>query len=176
VFETLASHSIGAAYGADPDDTSSIASALAEQVLQDATVTTVTSSPNPSTVGAAVTISVTVESAEPGSGNPTGSVVILADGKAIGTVALDSSVDSSAVFSTKNLTVGTHAITAIYNGDADYLGSAAAETADSQRVVGPVLVPLTGARESSWAGIAALALLMNGFVLLACTRRRRRLA
>jgi hypothetical protein len=176
VIEAIGPHSIGATYSGDGDDIAGSAASLNEQVVQDATVTTVTSSPNPSTVGAAVTITVTVEAADPGSGNPTGNIVILADGKAIGTVALDSSVDSRAVFSTARLTVGTHAITATYGGDAYYLASVAAATADSQSVMRSVLVPLTGARETSWAGIAALALLMNGMVLLACTRRRRRLS
>jgi hypothetical protein len=174
VVESTGAHSIGATYSGDSDDMASAATALAQVVVQDATVTTVTSSPNPSTVGTAVTITVTVKAAAPGSGNPTGSVVIHADGKDIATVALDSSVDSRAVFSTKTLTVGTHTITATYSGDADYLSSVAAAAADPQSVLALVLVPVTGAGPASWAGIAALALLMNGAVLLACTRRRRR--
>lgn len=176
VVETLGAHDVGASYSGDADDSGSTATALSQQVVPDGTVTTVTSDPNPSTLGAAVTITVTVEAAAPGSGNPNGSVVIFADGKEIATVALDSSVDSRAVFITSNLTVGIHAITAVYTGAAGYLSSVAAVTADSQSVVRPPLVPLTGAVGSRWAGIAALALLMNGFVLLACTRRRRRLS
>ena len=99
------------------------AAALTEQVQSDPTSTTVTSAPNPSAVGGTVTITVTVKAAAPGSGNPTGTVTILIDGKATVTEVLDSTVDSRAVYTTSRLAVGTHTITATYNGDVSYTGS-----------------------------------------------------
>jgi hypothetical protein len=173
--ETLAPagvHSIVATFTGDSDDQGSVAPALLEQVNLDATTTSVASSPNPSTAGAAVTITVTVKAMDPGSGNPTGSVVILSNGKALATVALDSTVDSRAVFTTKSLPVGTDVITATYAGDADYTGSVAGLSGDSQVVVPLVTVPKTGA--GGWGPIAALLLLLNGTLLLAIARRRRR--
>jgi hypothetical protein len=168
-------HSIVATYSGDADDATSIATALAEQVQLDATVTTVTSSPNPSTVGDMVTINVTVKAALPGSGNPTGTVTIFVDGKAVATVALDSTVDSLAVYQTSSLTAGLHAITATFNGDSSYNASSAAVTADAQDVVLAVTVPETGGGTSGWSVLAALALIMNGLTLIVWTRRRRRL-
>jgi large repetitive protein len=143
-------------------------------VQLDPTLTTVTSAPNPSTVGDMVTITVTVKAASPGSGNPTGTVTILVDGKAAASVALDSHVDSRAVYSLSSLAVGVHAITATYNGDVGYAGSSAV-VADSQSVVPLVAVPVTGNVFSGWAAIAALGLVINGLALIAWTRRRRRL-
>ncbi len=174
--ETLAAagvHSIVATFTGDADDQGSVAPALPEQVNPDATTTTVTSSPNPSAVGSAVTITVTVKAIDPGSGNPTGSVVILSNGTALATVALDSTVDSRAVFTTKSLPVGTDIITATYAGDSDYTGSLTDISGDSQLVMPLVTVPKTGGA-GGWGPIAALLLLLNGTLLLAVARRRRR--
>jgi hypothetical protein len=92
-------------------------------------------------------------------------------------VALDSSVDSRAVFAMSDLTAGTHVITAIYNGDASYSASAstAGASADTQDVVLAVTVPVTGGGSSGWSVLAAMMLILNGTVLIAWTRRRRRL-
>jgi hypothetical protein len=170
-------HSVVAMYSGDDGDQTSVSTALAEQSNPDSTVTTVTSSPNPSTVGDVVTITVTVTAALPGSGNPAGTVTIIVDGTAVTTMALDSSVDSRAVFAMSDLTAGTHAITAIYNGDASYSASAstAGASADTQDVVLAVTVPKTGGGSSGWSVLAALMLILNGTVLIAWTRRRRRL-
>jgi hypothetical protein len=167
-------HAIVASFTGDADDGASIAPTVVEQVDQDATTTTVTSDPNPSTLGGVVTITVTVKAESPGSGNPTGSVTIFADGKSLATVALDSTVDSRAIYNTKALTVGVHAITATYGGDTAYETSAATASGDAQRVMAAVSVPETGGGPSGWGPLAALMLLLNGMVLLAVTRRRRR--
>ena len=173
-FAVPGSHSIVATYSGDADDLASTGAPLLEQVDADSTVTTVVSSPNPSVVGHMVTITVTVKAALPGSGNPTGSVAVFIDGLPVATVGLDSTVDSRAVFGLTTLTLGVHVITAVYSGDATYSGSASAAFADSQDVVLSVAVPVTGGALGGWAPIAALALVMNGVILLAFTRRRRR--
>jgi hypothetical protein len=167
-------HSIIAAYSGDADDIASTAPAFSEAVQPDPTVTTVTSGPDPSTVGGLVTISVTVKAAAPGSGNPTGTVTIFVDGKAAATTILDSTVDSLAVYATTNLSVGTHTITATYNGDLNYNGSSSGASTDAQVVAAKISVPVTGGGSSRWVALASLSLILNGMVLLAWTRRRRR--
>jgi hypothetical protein len=171
-YSAIGSHDIVAAYGGDADDVASVAPALTEQVDQDPTVTTITSSPNPSVVGELVTITATVKAAVPGSGNPTGTVTFHVDGTAVATLTLDSSVDSRAVYSTVRLAVGSHAITATYGGDAGYLGSSTAVSADFQSVGLPVAVPATGAGTGGWAAfVAAPMLLMSGLALVVWRRR-----
>jgi hypothetical protein len=81
-----------------------------------ATTTTIASSQNPSVLGSAVTFTATVTGM--GGGTPTGTVTFL-DGKAtLGTSSLNSS--DVATFSTSSLTVGSHTISARYNGDANF--------------------------------------------------------
>jgi len=167
-------HSIVAAYSGDSDDIAGAAPAFSQAVQPDPTLTTVTSGPDPSTVGGLVTISVTVKAAAPGTGNPTGTVTIFVDGKVAATTLLDSTVDSLAIYATTNLSVGTHTITATYNGDLNYNGSSSAASSDAQVVAAKVTVPETGGGSGRWAALAALSLILNGVVLLAWTRRRRR--
>jgi hypothetical protein len=167
-------HSIVAAYSGDSDDIASAAPAFSQAVQPDPTLTTVTSGPDPSTVGGLVTISVTVKAAAPGTGNPTGTVTIFVDGKVAATTLLDSTVDSLAIYATTNLSVGTHTITATYNGALNYNGSSSAASSDAQVVAAKVTVPETGGGSGRWAALAALSLILNGVVLLAWTRRRRR--
>ncbi|MGC2422757.1 MAG: FG-GAP-like repeat-containing protein [Nitrospirota bacterium] len=79
------------------------------------TVTTVSSSPNPSTFGQSVTFTTEV--------NPsaaTGSVTIKDGATTLGTGTLSG---GTATFSTSALSVGTHTITAVYDGDTNYAAS-----------------------------------------------------
>ncbi len=115
----------------------------------------------------------TVKATSPGSGNPTGAVVVLANGKTLATVALDSSVDSRAVYSTKSLPEGTNTITATYDGDVNYASSASPASGDLELVEQALVVPATGAEPGGWAPLAALVLMINGMALLALTRRHR---
>ena len=119
-----------------------------------------------------VTITVTVKAVLPGAGNPTGSVAILIDGVEVATVGLDSTVDSRAIFGLTTLDLGVHMITAVYNGDANYGASVSGLTADREDVVVAVVTPVTGGM-GGWSPLAALALIMNGVILIAVTRRRR---
>jgi YVTN family beta-propeller protein len=85
------------------------------------TTTLVTSNPSAS-VGEPVTF--TAQVVPNTTGAPTGTVTFYADGVAIGTVAINAS--GVATLSISTLLAGTHAITAIYSGDANFLGSSAA--------------------------------------------------
>ncbi len=83
-----------------------------------ATTTTLTSSPNSSTLSQPVTFTASVSA---GSGTPTGTVTFLDGSSTLGTVALSS---GSATFTTSSgLTTGRHAIQAIYSGDGTFTGS-----------------------------------------------------
>src|SRR5208282_509638 len=81
--------------------------------------TSLTSSPNPSSVGQTVTFTASVTSA----GTRATGTVIFDDGAiSIGTGTLNAG--GVATFSTSSLTVGAHSITAHYQGDSNYSTSA----------------------------------------------------
>jgi hypothetical protein len=109
-------HTISAVYqGSTLYVTSS--AALTQQVNGVPTTTKVVSSLNPSTYGNSVTFTATVTA---NSGTPTGSVTFKDGGSPIGTTALSG---SKATFATAKLAGGTHTITAVYDGAADFAGS-----------------------------------------------------
>ncbi len=81
------------------------------------TSTTVVSSANPSAQGQTVTFTATVFAA---SGTPTGAVVFMDGTATIGSALL---VDRRATYATSMLAVGSHSITAVYQGDGAYDGS-----------------------------------------------------
>ncbi len=104
----IGGHSITAVYSGDGNLSASTSAAVAQDVEKVISTVTLTSSANPSTVGHAVTFTAQVPSLA------TGSVQFL-DGATVlgmGTVS-----GGAATFSTSSLTVGSHSITAVYNGD-----------------------------------------------------------
>ncbi len=84
------------------------------------TITSLTSSLNPSGLGQSVTFTATVASA---SGTPTGNVVFYERRIMIGSAALS---NGSATLSTSSLPVGSHPITAAYQGSSSYSSSTSA--------------------------------------------------
>ena len=82
------------------------------------TTTTITSSSNPSVFGQSVTFSATV--APKASGTPSGTVTFRSGSKILGTSPLNG---GTAKFSTAELAVGRHCITAAYSGDANFAAS-----------------------------------------------------
>jgi hypothetical protein len=118
---SVASHSITVKYAGGTSFNSSVSSAIAHPVNKDATTAVVSSSANPSTHGQSVTFTATVTANTPGSGTPTGTVTFMDGNKVLGTVTLNS--QGTATFTTSNLSKGTHKITVVYNGDADFLTS-----------------------------------------------------
>ncbi|PYV78391.1 MAG: hypothetical protein DMG93_22435 [Acidobacteria bacterium] len=75
-----------------------------------------------STQGQSVTFTATVTS-NTSTGNPTGTVIFLDSATQIGSANLSGGM---AKFSTSSLAVGTHTITAQYNGDSNFTGSTSA--------------------------------------------------
>jgi len=119
---SVGSHSITAVYGGDSSHATSTSAALTQTVNAGSisTATALASSVNPSVFGQSVTFTATVTPSS-GPGTPTGTVTFLDGATVIGSSTLDAS--GSATFSTSNLSVGGHTITAQYAGDATFAGS-----------------------------------------------------
>ena len=117
-------HSITTVYGGDLNFTGNTSSpALTQIVNKAATTTTLVSSVNPSAFGQSVTFTATLSSAF-GAAIPNGETVTFKDGAtALGTATVNSGV---ATFAISTLIVGTHPITAVYGGDANFLTSTSA--------------------------------------------------
>jgi len=113
----VGSHSITAVYGSDANYAASTSSMLTEVVTGSATATTattLTASPNPTTIGQSVLLTATVAETS-GTGVPTGTVTFYDGTTSLGTGTLSS---GTATYSATSLAVGTHSITASYGGDA----------------------------------------------------------
>jgi hypothetical protein len=88
---------------------------------QIATSTQLNIGPNPSAAGEGVTFNATILPATPGAQPPTGTVTLFDGGNQIGTGTLTAEGSASfAIFSTGTLSVGSHTITTIYPGDANF--------------------------------------------------------
>lgn len=135
-------------------------------VAQAATSVTVSATPNPFTVGQAVTITATVTPVSPGTGTPTGTVTFTDNGNFLNTVTL---VGGVATLSTSTLTAGSHTIVATYSGDANFSSSSGSTTVsststtgtcDNQTFVTQVYRDLLN-REPDAGGLAAFTDLLN---------------
>ena len=114
-------HTITAVYSSDPKFVSSTSSAISQVVTGgsvSATSTLLTSSSNPSTVGAPITFTAAVSSQA--AGTITGTVTFFDGSTQIGTGTL---AGGTASVSTGTLTQGTHSITAQYGGDSNFAAS-----------------------------------------------------
>lgn len=122
---TAGSHYIAAKYSGDTNFAAAFFGTLTQTVNPAAfkqTQTTLTSSLNPSIVGQPVNLTATVSGS--GSGSPTGTVAFL-DGSTtiVSGVVLSG---GTATFQDASLTAGTHSLTAVYSGDANYSASTSA--------------------------------------------------
>ncbi|HEY7159275.1 MAG TPA: Ig-like domain repeat protein, partial [Gemmataceae bacterium] len=120
----LGVHTITADYGGDGTFTASNGS-LTQIVSQEMgnTFVDLSSSLNPAAPGQAVTFTANVSG---DSGTPTGTVTFLADNDVLGTATLDG--NDNAAFTTSTLPLGSHTITALYNGDGTYSSNSASMT------------------------------------------------
>ena len=135
---TVGVHQVTASYNSDPDHFPSTSPTLTQTVLEGTRVT-LTSSLNPSSVGAPVTFTATV-AVPPGGGSvaPDGTIVFSDGATILGNIAL--SATGVASFTTSTLTNGVHSITATYGGDASkqIQGSTSAVLAQDVLVPGNV--------------------------------------
>ena len=113
----VATHSISAAYSGDTSYLFSASAPLSQSVTQAASVLTLNSSLNPSTVGQTVTLRAAITPAD-----ATG-IITFRDGSAVlGTTSLAGGAANLAV---STLPPGVHTLNASYAGDTSYLGSSA---------------------------------------------------
>ena len=124
---TAGNKTITATYNGDANFNTSTSAGVAHTVNKANTTTTITSNtPNPSTVGSAVTINYSVTVNSPGAGTPTGNVTV-SDGlgdTCTGTVAAGT---CSITFAT----AGTKTLTATYVGDTNFNTSASTGTSQT---------------------------------------------
>jgi Bacterial Ig-like domain (group 3)/FG-GAP-like repeat/FG-GAP repeat len=111
-----------AVYGGDADNLASTSAITNQVVLETTSVTTVTSSANPSTQGQAVTFSARVTSPTV---TPTGPVTFTTGKTVLGTAQLSG---GKASFTTSSLATGSDVVTVTYFGDSNIAKSAAAVT------------------------------------------------
>ncbi|HTC93753.1 MAG TPA: Ig-like domain repeat protein, partial [Terriglobales bacterium] len=117
----IGNHTITAAYGGDTNFSGSSSGTLTQTVNQASSTTTVSSSANPSVFGQSVTFTATVSAVAPGAGSPSGAVQFQDGGSNLGSAVTLSA--GTATLGTSLLSVGTHNITAVYLGDANFNGS-----------------------------------------------------
>ena len=114
-------HTIVATFNGDSTFLTSNAS-LDQHVSPAASMTTLTSSLNPSTYGQLVIFSATLTPVSPAMGTPTGSVEFFDGTTDLGGAMV---INGVATFDDSALSAGTHAINAVYEGDSTFLGSGA---------------------------------------------------
>jgi Bacterial Ig-like domain (group 3)/Putative Ig domain len=117
----LGSNSITVTYNSDGNYQGSQSGTLNETISPAATKTVVSTSGSPSTFGQNVTFTATVTVKSPGSGAPFGTVEFKDGGTVIATRPLNAS--GQATYTTSTLAVGSHSITAVFEGDADFTTS-----------------------------------------------------
>ena len=122
-FVTAGQATLTAVYGGDADFTSSTAPGLTQTVNEGATATTAISTLNPSLPDQMVTYKASVAPTAPASGRPSGTLTFMDGGSPIRGCVARALADGTASCSIVYVGVGTHAITAIYNGDANFTGS-----------------------------------------------------
>ncbi|MFI1548740.1 beta strand repeat-containing protein, partial [Streptomyces griseofuscus] len=116
----VGTHSLIAVYSGDTEFTGSTSPVDVQTVTQSATTTGLTSAPDPSVFGEAKTLTATVAAVPPGAGTPTGTVDFFDGATLIGTSTV---TGGTATLTTSALGVGTHSLTAVYNGDTEFTGS-----------------------------------------------------
>jgi hypothetical protein len=144
---SVGQHAITAAYSGDTNNTTTTSGVL-NQTVEQATTTTVQSNANQSVAGTTTHFTATVIGG--GSVAVTGSVTFKDGASTLGTGAITNGV---AVFDTTTLTVGLHAITAVYSGDSNSQTSTSAPWTQSVTAA-TTMVTLSSSLNPSVAGAA----------------------
>ena len=138
-------------------------------------IATPTSSLNPSGLGVPVTFATTVTSAS-GTGQPTGTVQFFDGGTLLGAPPLDSLGDAS--FTTSQLAIGTHTITATYGGDANFNSRTSAPltqvvggTPDFALAIRPGVSTLPAGGSAQFTVVATPENAFAGTIALACSAK-----
>jgi hypothetical protein len=115
-------YSLTAVYGGDLNNLGSTSAVLNQTVTQATSAATITSSPNPSSVGQSVTFTARITSSTV---TPSGPVTFTAGTAVLGTVQLSG---GKATLTASSLAAGSTAITATYSGSSNIRGSTATLT------------------------------------------------
>ncbi|KJY40725.1 hypothetical protein VR41_14630, partial [Streptomyces sp. NRRL B-1568] len=127
---SVGSHPLTATYNGDTNFAGSTSPVDTQTVTQAATTTVLVSLPDPSVFGEAKVLTATVTATAPGAGTPTGTVDFFDGATLLGSAPL---VGGVATLSVSTLSVGSHSLTATYNGDANFVGSTS--PVDTQTVI-----------------------------------------
>jgi hypothetical protein len=127
---TVGSHSVTATYSGDATFLSSTSNALTQDV-HGQTTTAVLANPNVSVTGQSVTITANVLVSAPGTGSPTGQVTFKNGVAVISGCSTQAVSSGSATCTTSSLSVGTHSLTAVYNGDTNFIASTSGPVTES---------------------------------------------
>ena len=120
----VGSHAVTAKYlSGEISYLTSTSAAATHQVNKAATRTTLASSSPTSVYGQLVTFTADVSVLAPGAGAPSGTITFADGPTVLDTVPVDSGTNFQATYTTSGLSVGQHAITATYSGDASFLTS-----------------------------------------------------
>jgi hypothetical protein len=115
-------HSVSASYTGDSNFSASSGALSGGQTVNRADTTLKIVLPvNPTTYNQSASLTIAVTASAPGSGTPSGTVAISIDGS----VPVTRTLNSGGVYTfvTSPLTVGTHTVSVVYNGDASFNGS-----------------------------------------------------
>jgi len=145
---SVGAHEVVANYSGSGNFAASSSPPFTQTVERGATTVSLVSAPSPSAFAEVVTITATVTATAPSTGTPTGSVVFKDGSTTIGTKSLSS---GQAELTTSALTKGSHALTAIYNGSANYFG-ATSSTRQHQVVAADSTTTLTSSLNPSRPG------------------------
>ncbi len=124
----IGSHTVTAFYQGDASFAVSNGSA-SDTVAQAATTTALASSSNASVYGQSITLTASVSVNSPGAGTAGGSVQFLDGTTVLATRTLDAT--GTAKFSTNQLSVGAHSLTAVYQGSTNFVTSTSTATSDT---------------------------------------------
>lgn len=122
-FGAAGTKSIVAAYAGSSNYLASSSPGVSQVVNAASTTTTVATSANPSNTGQTVTYTATVSAAAPGGGTPTGTVAFKDGVATIAGCGSQALSGGTATCSLAYASAGSHTITAIYAGSADYTTS-----------------------------------------------------
>jgi hypothetical protein len=143
-------NTITAVYSGDATFEASDSLPLIQQVNPASTTTSLSSSSNPSIYGGSVTLTAIVTGA--GTAAPTGSVTFK-DGTTtlgIGTLVAGAGNSSTAIFSTSLLTGGSHAVSAVYNADPNYLNSTSSAITQTINKASPIITVTSSLNPSTY--------------------------
>jgi hypothetical protein len=138
------SHLISATYGGNGNYSGSSSNMITQVINQASTTLTLTSAPNPSTLGQSVIFTATVSPI-----GASGTVTFSEGANILGTGTISNGV---ATFSTTSLTAGLHVISATYGGDSTYPGSSSNSLTQAVQTSCDPLVVTNGALDTEDCG------------------------